>query len=71
MLTPTTAVVFLISCLGDSVDAGRFVHHLSVDPELRGMVYCNKTKLDEQLAGNSSTLKNRSVSFAFRRGGRV
>jgi len=56
-----SSVVFQISHVGDSVDAGRFVHHLSVDPDLKGMVYCNKTKLDDQLASDSSTQKNRAL----------
>lgn len=54
-------MVFQLSHVGDNADAEQFVHSLSVDPELEGMVYCNLKKLDEQLASGSSATKNRSV----------
>ena len=68
-------MVFQLSYVGDSSEAKGFIHDISVDPEVKDMVYCNLKSLDEQLANKSSGMKNEYVSifFSFREwgGGRL
>ena len=42
-------MVFLISQVGDSFDATRFLGALDNDPKIREMVYCSTSKLEEIL----------------------
>ena len=64
-------MVFQLSYVGDSSEAKGFIHDISVDPEVKDMVYCNLKSLDEQLANKSSGMKNEYVSifFSFREWG--
>jgi hypothetical protein len=44
------AVVFLICRVGGSVEAQAYLRRLEEDEALRGLVYCSRERLDEQLA---------------------
>ena len=56
-------MVFQLSYVGDSLAAKGFIHDISVDPDVKDMVYCNLKSLDEQLASRSSGTKNECVGF--------